>query len=685
MSASKKLLVVGLLLLSTVAVPSASTLAEGEGEGPAVMSELYSVFILDAYAVTEVERVLYNPGSEAMDHTFVFTIPQGALISNFSVELAGVTYYADVLEKDEADQLYNQSVATGSNAGLVASRGNDVFTYSVSIQAEEEMTATIRYEQVLLKENGWHTYLLPIGSDGDNVKVGMFGVDVTIESPSTIDTIRTVGYDNIVEALVKTPLEGSVSAHAINTVPDEDLEVMWRTRGGTPEGKMYFGSHDGSGYFVHVLDPDPSHFDQGQVPKDFIFVLDKSGSMRGTKFTQATTALDYIYGSLSPADRFSFVEFNDRSSVYNNDLEAANSDNLEAVREHIDTIVEGGGTNIHSGVCDALDVFKAAGDTVPIIVLLTDGKANSGLYERSTFRDDVRQKNTVDASIYTIALGNEADWTFCEALALENDGRAIWVTEDQDVVLAIKEFVMSFSSPLLAQLSFDYGPRVTDIHPEEVPAHFEGSEVLVTGRFPMTTTEIPMSLRAVSPDGNLVTDNTFAVEPGPGQDFVPRFWAFQRIRDLEDRMKYNGTDDATIEEITQLAIDFHFATDYTSLFVELPEGVSQTYIPDPGSVDHSLGYDGALSGSNDPVSNKDTPYSGGSRESTGGTPDPSASDSAYPLHSSPSTEADESSLDASIPMGVVVGAMFMMIAIPIMLVVYVVVSHRRRSPPEEEE
>jgi len=673
MGALKKHLIVGLLLISTVMVPSTLTLAEDEVEGLDMLSELYTVYILDAYAVTEVERVLYNRGSEALYHTFVFTIPPGALISNFSIRVEGVTYYADVLEKEEADEKYQQAVSDGKNAGMVASRGNDLFAYSVSIKPLEEMTAKIRYEQVLLKENGWHTYFLPIASDGDNLRVGAFGVDITIDSPTPIDELKSTGYDDIIETVIRSPLEGWVRAQAAESVPDEDIEVMWRTSGGNPEGKMYYGIRGDSGYFLHVFDPDPVNFDGRRVPKEFIFVLDKSGSMGGTKFIQATDALDYIYASLSKDDRFSFVEFNGGSTVYSTDLKTATSANVDAILRHIDLLNEGGSTNIHAGVCDALDVFKTADDTVPIIVLLTDGKANTGLYERSTFRSDVLEKNTVGASIYSIALGNGADWTFCEALALENNGRAIWVTEDQDVVQSIREFVGSFSSPLLAQLFFDYGPDVWDVHPEEVPAHFEGSEVLITGRFPLITTEIPMSLRAISPGGNLVTDATFPVELVQGQDFVPRFWAFQRIRDLENRMKYNGSNDDVIEEITQLATEFHFATDYTSLFVELPEGMSHTYLPERGSNYENGIRDSSLSLSNsagyDSISNR-------------GPTDPSLGFSG-PSSSDAETVSGDTWADASGSMGPIIGVVLMIMAIPIILVVYVVISHLRKSPPKD--
>ncbi|MCJ2540518.1 MAG: hypothetical protein LN414_04540, partial [Candidatus Thermoplasmatota archaeon] len=198
------------------------------------------------------------------------------------------------------------------------------------------------------------------------------------------------------------------------------------------------------------------------------------------------------------------------------------------------------------------------------------GKANVGLYDRSEFRKDVALKNTVDASIFCIALGNSADWPFLEALALENNGKAIWVKEDMDPKDSIKDFTKSFSTPLVADLSFDYGSDVTDVYPTSFPAHYKGSEVLLAGRYPIWQDQISLVVSGRSGDGEIVKRTTISIDGVEKQDFVPRFWAFQRIQYLLGHMKYNGTDNASVDEIIELALDFQFVTDYTSLFVELP-------------------------------------------------------------------------------------------------------------------
>ena len=65
--------------------------------------------------------------------------------------------------KEEAEEKYQEAVASGKNAGLVASKGENVFDYKVAFTPGEVLTAKLRFEQVLLKQNGWYTYELLLG------------------------------------------------------------------------------------------------------------------------------------------------------------------------------------------------------------------------------------------------------------------------------------------------------------------------------------------------------------------------------------------------------------------------------------------------------------------------------------------------------------------------------------------
>ncbi len=621
-----------------------TAMAEGADEGdmqPYVIFQGYTVEINGAYAVTEVTRVMENPSDKAIAYIFVFSIPEEALISNFTIMIDGVTHYADVLEREDAQERFNASVEEGRDSGLVSSKGTNIFSYSVSLSPRETVRSTLRFEQMLLKENGWYRYELLMAASNGSPKAETLLVDVAITSTTDIDELRTEGYNGQLDVTEPRGITASVHMSQEDVSPSEDLVVEWSTKAGPIEGTMLFGEKDGAGYFVHVFDPD---LEGTRVPKDFVFILDTSGSMGGTKIDQAKSALRSIYGGLHDEDRFSFVSFSRSASIWKDHLVKASDGNIEEIKGNLSRLTDGGGTNIHSGVVAALDIFKNDGDAVPVIVLLTDGRANVGLYERSEFRRDVAERNTVDASIFCIAFGNGADWPFLEALALENSGKAIWVKEDENAKDAIKDFTKSFSTPLVADLSFEYGDGATDVYPTSFPAHYEGSEVLLAGRYPLWLEELSLVVSGRSGDGEIAKQATFSIDGAEKLDFVPRFWAFQRIQYLLGHMKYNGTDNATIDEITELAIEFQFVTEYTSLYVELPIEMMETS-PIEVYPDHSSYGSSTLSMKGPTLLN-----GGPSRSSSGDSVEGSSADPAgSPLDDPGASQSDESASSMDTP------------------------------------
>ena len=66
--------------------------------------------------------------------------------------------------------------------------------------------------------------------------------------------------------------------------------------------------HEEKGYFNITLSPRVDAKKEA-APKDVVFVIDTSGSMRGHKIEQAKKALVYCIEGLNDADRFNIVDF----------------------------------------------------------------------------------------------------------------------------------------------------------------------------------------------------------------------------------------------------------------------------------------------------------------------------------------------------------------------------------------
>jgi len=69
-----------------------------------------------------------------------------------------------------------------------------------------------------------------------------------------------------------------------------------------------------NGFFVHFFAPEGTELAAGH--KEIVFVLDRSGSMVGTKYKQTKNAVRKIFGELREEDRFNIVIFDHEVEVH---------------------------------------------------------------------------------------------------------------------------------------------------------------------------------------------------------------------------------------------------------------------------------------------------------------------------------------------------------------------------------
>src|SRR5581483_2516303 len=109
------------------------------------------------------------------------------------------------------------------------------------------------------------------------------------------------------------------------------------------------------GYFLMLISPRAELSRSQQVPRDMVFVLDTSGSMRGKRMTQARNALKYCLDNLTPGDRFGLLNFATTVNRYAEQLQPASKENVEAARKWVEGLEATGGTAIDEALRSALE------------------------------------------------------------------------------------------------------------------------------------------------------------------------------------------------------------------------------------------------------------------------------------------------------------------------------------------
>ncbi|WP_272459980.1 vWA domain-containing protein [Polyangium jinanense] len=167
-------------------------------------------------------------------------------------------------------------------------------------------------------------------------------------------------------------------------------------------------------------------------------VLDVSGSMQGESIKQAREAASALVDKLAPTDDFSLVTFSTDAEVKIPDGPVGAR--REAIKKVIAEIKEGGGTNISSGL--ELGYAQAETKTIPqdavkVVLLLSDGRANSGIKSASGISKlalDAFQKGIQTS---TFGLGADYDGALMSAIAEDGAGGYYYLRDAAQIAPAL--------------------------------------------------------------------------------------------------------------------------------------------------------------------------------------------------------------------------------------------------------
>ena len=205
----------------------------------------------------------------------------------------------------------------------------------------------------------------------------------------------------------------------------------------TKKGKLIANSEQTVDVLVRVTPPDIDTSGKVRPKLNLSMVLDRSGSMGGTKMREAREAVKYCVDQLTTADRFSTVIFDDRVDVLF-DSQLMNSANRMLLKSEIDTIDSRGSTALHEAwVSGGLEVARHLNNnTINRVILVTDGQANVGETDPDRIKAQARDLAEKGVSTSTIGIGRDFNEDLLMPMAEEGGGNA-WHVQEPDVMTRI--------------------------------------------------------------------------------------------------------------------------------------------------------------------------------------------------------------------------------------------------------
>lgn len=165
-------------------------------------------------------------------------------------------------------------------------------------------------------------------------------------------------------------------------------------------------------------------------PVNLAFVLDRSGSMSGSKLILAKLAVEQSITRLQSDDRFAVVVYDDQIDVVFASAPAT-PDNRRAALRRLAEIGARNTTNLGAGWlrgCEQVASYLSQ-DGVNRCLLLTDGLANVGITDGDELATHAAQLRQRGVSTTTFGVGTDFDEVLLQAMATAGGGNFYYIAE----------------------------------------------------------------------------------------------------------------------------------------------------------------------------------------------------------------------------------------------------------------
>jgi Ca-activated chloride channel family protein len=535
-------------------------------------------------AVTSIDQEFYNPTSSRLEGYYLFPIPEGAVISAFSMYINGKETPAEMLDAFKARSIYEDLVRKIIDPALLEYYQQGMFKARIfPIDPHSAKRVRISYKQSLERNNGTIAYTYPLNTEKfSSAPIAEVSVKVTIRTKENLKNVYCLTHE--AEIIRKNGYEAVIGYEVKNAKPDRDFSVFYTTDNSKfGISILTYREQGANGYFFLNISPDYSMGKENIQEKDIAFVLDVSGSMAGQKLDQAKKALRFCVANLNKGDRFEIIRFSTEAEALFGGIKPIDSASRQKANRFIDDLRAIGGTNIEEALTLALAAKLSAARPYTIL-FITDGKPTIGKTGEDELLSLLSQKNSAKTRIFTFGIGDDLNTHLLDKLTETTGAYRTYVTPEEDIEVKVSDLYTKVQSPVFTGLSLDFGKGIDAhlLYPKTLPDLFRGSSVTVLGKYRghgAGRIALKGNVRGITQ--TMTYDAEFPRASGDNT-FIASLWAARRIGFLLDQIRLNGEDKELVDEVTSLAKTHGIITPYTSYLIVEDEDrqVRQNRLPE---------------------------------------------------------------------------------------------------------
>jgi Ca-activated chloride channel family protein len=585
-----------------------------------------------------VRQTFHNSLDKKIEAVYVFPLPHDAAVDDMVMTVGDRRIVGQIKPRTEAREIYEAARAAGYIASLLDQERPNIFTQFVTnVEPGAEIVIELSYVETLQYNDGVFEFVFPVvvgprympgkptGQQGtgwapDTTQVPDasrisppvalpgtraghdISVTVRLDAGTEIFDLQSVLHEVNIERTGFGRATVTLTNHT--EVPNKDFILRYRLATDAIDEAVLLHTDERGTFFTLILQPPQRVLPVQVQPRELIFVIDHSGSMSGFPLDKAKETMRLAIERMHPQDTFNLLSFSDETHHCFDKPVPNTPENRAKALKYLADLSDAGGTELLPAIKTVLESPADPG-RLRIVCLMTDGYVGNDEAIIAMVRQHARTTR-----VFAFGIGNSVNRFLLDGVAQASRGEAEYVTLQSEAEGAAERFHERISAPVLTDIVLDRGTLpVTEVYPTNIPDLFSHKPLMIHGR--LTGPAVgQITLRGNTTTGaferRIDVHVPTAAVPHPS---LASLWARAKVKDLTQDAAVSRSEnsvEAMRKEITQLGIDFHLMTQFTS-FVAVEElivtvGGEPTTITVPVEIPDGVSYEGVFGKPNHLVS-----------------------------------------------------------------------------------
>jgi Ca-activated chloride channel family protein len=541
-------------------------------------------------ADVRVQQTYRNEGTRPINATYMFPASTRAAVYAMRMKIGDQVIIAKIKERDVAKQEFEKAKEEGKSASLLEESRPNVFSMKLAnIMPGEQIEIDLRYTELLIPTDDLYEVVYPtvVGprypSAGDpsgtkndrRVDSPYLRQGVSPTSPLHISTRISAGVPIRELSSISHQIAPEWTNQTVAKVTlaetdalqgNRDFILRYRLAGDQINSGLILYRHEDENFFLYMAQPPQRVRIEDVPPREFIFVVDVSGSMEGFPLDTSKRLLEDLIGNLRPTDFFNVVLFVGDSATLSEKSLEANPANIALSLDLLTKQRGAGGTELLPAIKQAMALPRDESISRSI-VLITDGFISG---EEGVF-DHIRA-NLDRCNVFAFGIGSSVNRYLIEGVAKAGMGEPFIVTEESEASAMADKMREYIQAPVLTDIKVRaVGFETYDVFPAHIPDLLAQRPLIVFGKW-RGAVGGTIELTGTSGQGEYSASLEVAnVEANSDDPALRYLWARNRIAELSD-YGADRVDDDRVKQITALGLKYNLLTPYTS-FIAVREQV----------------------------------------------------------------------------------------------------------------